>query len=160
MWGERKHRGVDLLECSMPEGWLDWHQTKCFHPPHRPCKLQPRSYVLLSPSLSLPQAVKQESLRLRFLGRDQRSLWPGLLTDGIPSPGCCCCCWPAVAAGIENRPLTFARLLEYASVLRIKGTHRHTISFITPKTEILLHDAQPVMTALGKTGEPHVRRTN
>lgn len=81
-------------------------------------------------SLSPPQPMKQESCHLRFLRQDQRSLCPGLRTDGIPSPCCCCCCWPAVAAGIQNRSVTSAWLLEYANVPRIKRTQRidtHTV---------------------------------
>lgn len=90
----------------------------------------------LSLSLCLPQPMKQEeSCHLRFLRPDQRSLCPGLRTDGIPSP--CCCCWPAVAEGIQNRSLTSAWLLEYADVPRIKGTqridtHTHTQRLKTP----------------------------
>lgn len=142
--GERKHRGVDLLECGMPESWLDWHQTKCLQPPPQrhshslsfsflslswaSCP-QSNSPFSLPTSLyrSLPQPMKQESRHLRFLLQDQRSLCQGLRTDGIPSP-CCYCCWPAVVLGIQNRPLTSVWLLEYAVVPRIKRNteDRHT----------------------------------
>lgn len=102
-------------------------------PPPTPLSLSLFSLPLMSPvqlplslltalSLSLPQPMKQESRHLRFLRQDQRSLCPGLRTDGIPSPCWCCCCWPAVAPGIQNRSLTSAWLLEYADVPRIKGT--------------------------------------
>lgn len=92
-----------------------------FSPSHVPSPTPPFS-PHCSLSLSLPQPMKQESRHLRFLRQDQRSLCPGLRTDGIPSPCWCCCCWPAVAPGIQNRSLTSAWLLEYADVPRIKGT--------------------------------------
>lgn len=105
---ERRHRGVDLLECNMPESCLDWHQTKCL----------PRSHKRRGPGL-----VKQESRRLRFLRQGRPPLCPGLRTDGIPAHRCCCCCCrPAVAPDVQNRSLTSAWLLEYTDIPRIKST--------------------------------------
>lgn len=108
------------------------------HVPSPTPPFSPHSSLSLSP----PQPMKQESRHLRFLRQDQRSLCPGLRTDGIPSPCCCCCCWPAVAAGIQNRSLTSAWLLEYANIPRIKGTQRMDTYALTKANSFICTDTE------------------
>lgn len=108
------------------------------HVPSPTPPFSPHSSLSLSP----PQPMKQESRHLRFLRQDQRSLCPGLRTDGIPSPCCCCCCWPAVAAGIQNRSLTSAWLLEYANIPRIKGTQRMDTYALTKANSFIRTDTE------------------
>lgn len=79
-WGERKHRGVDLLECCMPESWLDWHQTKYFQDPTSVTTTTTTTLCLLSheshvPSIPPPlfSALLSLSLSLCYDPRNRRA---------------------------------------------------------------------------------------